>query len=131
VPLVGATARESCEAVAARAGHPLPTNPNGVKSADRCSSDIIRGQPTIGTVGGTSADYLTARIARDHPDILQGPIAMSKPVVFLLALTVLLVLLCLTDIPWRWGVGNRVARREAARIEAMHRGMPHLPRAGP
>jgi len=43
-------------------------NPNGVKADDTCSSDIIRGQPTK---FGTSADYLTARIGRDRPDILQ------------------------------------------------------------
>jgi hypothetical protein len=44
----------------------LPLNPHGVKDDD-IRVDNINSAPTI---GGTSADYLTARIACDHPQIL-------------------------------------------------------------
>jgi hypothetical protein len=54
------------ELVAERAEHPGTINPNGVKdhdiSCNNITGDIMQ--------RGTNADYLTARIARDRPDIL-------------------------------------------------------------
>jgi hypothetical protein len=63
---LGVTADESCKVVAARAEHPGTINPNGVKdhdiSCNNVTGDIMQ--------RGNNADYLTARIARDRPDIL-------------------------------------------------------------
>jgi hypothetical protein len=54
------------ELVAERAEHPGTINPNGVKdhdiSCNNVTGDIMQ--------RGNNADYLTARIARDRPDIL-------------------------------------------------------------
>ena len=52
------------ELVKARAEAPAVLNPNGIHN----SPDDTKG---IGESAGTSASYLTARIARDRPDILE------------------------------------------------------------
>ncbi len=51
--------------VADRASEAIPLEVNGAMGNGRSSPDVIRA-----TSYGTSSDYLTSRIARDRPDIL-------------------------------------------------------------
>jgi hypothetical protein len=65
---LGVSYRESCVAVAARAQTAVAIGANGVKVNDiTCAV----GTPAPISRGSNNADYLTARIARDRPDILE------------------------------------------------------------
>lgn len=60
---IGRTRKQSIEDVKA-------LNKHGVNQhSENRGFDIIKSSPSYD--GGTSADYLTARIARDRPDILE------------------------------------------------------------
>lgn len=61
---VGVVLRRSAQD---RAETPLPLNPHGVKEDSRCRGSDTTSAPINKR---RDADYLTARIARDHPEIL-------------------------------------------------------------
>jgi hypothetical protein len=67
---INETATSSTEKVKARAKNPktLLDGPGPATKEEKANGDSSTNRPKRGTTG---ADYLTARIARDHPDILK------------------------------------------------------------
>lgn len=70
---IGVDVKESCEAVKARAevAKPQPTLSEAMQGNKNAASEKNSGNNITPVLRGTNADYLTARIARDNPDILE------------------------------------------------------------